>query len=133
MTARDALQAAGVLQPDYAEADHGVYHFVAKDGSVFYVQPAGLFSSAKLEFIAGPRKGQSVTITGAEVDHYRKIGDSEWGQYIPGSLLREPQFIPGARRKSVPLYINDRGIAREVGWIHEKGVHYYTIPKPAII
>jgi hypothetical protein len=103
LTARDALQAAGVLQPDYSVAERETYHFVADDGSVFVVWPAGWLSSAKREFVAGPRKGRTENITNAQVEQYRKQAEEEWGKYTPGSLLSGPRFIPGTKRKSLPV------------------------------
>ncbi len=130
LTARDALQAAGVLQPDYEVAERETYHFVAEDGSVFVVKRATLFSSAEREFIAGPRKGDTETITGRQVDDYRKQAEKEWGEYVPGSLLSEPRFIPGSKRKSLPLIEYRNGIPYDTGWIDEKGVHHYSSPRP---
>ncbi len=130
LTARDALQAAGVLQPDYEVAERETYHFVDGNGSVFTVRPAGLFTSAKREFVAGPRKGQIETITSAQVDEYRRQAEQEWGKYVPGSLFSEPRFIPGSKRTSLPLIQYRNGIPYEVGWIDEKGVHRYPNPRP---
>ncbi|MBI2826027.1 MAG: HNH endonuclease [Planctomycetia bacterium] len=132
LTARDVLQATGALQPDYVATAQESYHFAAEDGSVFIVHPAGLFSSAKREFVAGPRKGQMDEITNAQVEHYRRMAEAEWGKYVPGSLLRAPRFVPGKQRKSLPLFIDDHGVRREAGWIDEDGVHYYSQPKPSV-
>ena len=127
--ARDALQAAGVLQPDYEVDKRQAYHYVSKDGSVFVVWPAGLFSGAKREFVAGRRKGQTEKITKEQVEAYRKLAEEEWGQYIPGTLLSEPRFIPGKKRKSLPLIEYRDGVPYEAGWIDEKGVHRYSSPR----
>jgi hypothetical protein len=133
LTARDALQAAGVLQPDYSVAERETYHFVADDGSVFVVWPAGWLSSAKREFVAGPRKGRTENITNAQVEQYRKQAEEEWGKYIPGSRLSGPRFIPGTKRQSLPFFIHEFGVPREAGWIDEKGVHRYPNPRPGYI
>ena len=109
------------------------YHFVDKNGSEFIVVPGGRFSSSKREFVDGPRKGQSETITSDEMDDYRKQAEDEWGKYIPGSLLKDPRFIPGKRRKTLPLMIYEYGVPREAGWIDEEGVHRYSQPRPAVI
>jgi hypothetical protein len=132
LTARDALQAAGILKPDYEVAERNTYHFVAEDGSVFIVWPEGLFSKPKLEFVAGPHKGQTMTITNAEVEQYRKQGEREWGRYIPGNLFKDPRFIPGTKRSSVPLIKYEWGVPFEAGWIDENGVHHYSIARPPI-
>jgi hypothetical protein len=133
MAARDTLQAAGVLQPDYDEYGHMTYPFVDPDGSEFIVVPGGWFSSPKREFVDGPRKGQTERITDDQVRAYQKQAEDEWGKYIPGSLFREPRFIPGKKRSSLPLMIDDHGVSVEAGWIDEKGVHRYTQPLPATI
>ncbi|MBI3836427.1 MAG: hypothetical protein HY288_00655 [Planctomycetia bacterium] len=130
LAARDVLQATGVLQPDYEVAERETYHFRAEDGSVFMVHAGGLFSSAKREYVEGPRKGQMEKITDAEVDQHRKQAEAEFGKYIPGSLFKEPRFIPGKQRSSLPLIVYKYGIAHEAGWIDEKGVHHYKNPRP---
>ena len=56
--------------------------------------------------------------------------EAEFGKYIPGSLLKEPRFIPGKQRKSLPLITNPYGVPHEAGWIDEKGVHHYAVPRP---
>ncbi len=109
------------------------YHFVDKDGSEFIVVPGGWLSTPKREFVAGPRMGQTEAITNDEAETYRKQAENEWGKYIPGSLLADPRFIPGRRRKTLPLMIHDYGVPREAGWIDEKGVHRYSNPYPAAI
>jgi hypothetical protein len=133
LTARDVLQSAGALKPDYDEHGHITYQYVDKDGSEFIVVPGNRYSRPKREFVAGPRKGQAETITDAELNAYRKQGEEEWGKYIPGSLFRDPRFIPGRKRQTLPLFIDDHGVPREAGWIDEKGVHYHSIPRPAVI
>ena len=133
LVTRDVLQTAGILQPDYSVAERETYHFVAEDGSVFVVWPAGWFSRAKREFVSGPRQGEKENITDAEVEGCRKKAEEVWGKYIPGSLLWEPRFIPGTQRTSLPLFREYRGLPQEIGWIDEKGVHYYKVPKQIII
>jgi hypothetical protein len=129
LTSRDALRATGVLQPDYEVDERETYHFRAEDGSVFVVHPAGWFSQARKEYVAGPRKGHLETITDAQVDEHRKQAEAEFGKYISGSLFTEPRFIPGRQRKSLPLITYPFGIPHEAGWIDEKGVHRYPVPK----
>ena len=125
---RDALQAAGIAQPDYVvqEAD---YYFVAPDGSVFVIQlPRDLWGigamiwNPVLKYVAGPRKGQSEEITWAQFDKYRQEAEVAWGRLIPGTLFRENRFIAGTKRKTLPLWNADHGL---VGWIDESGEHYY--------
>jgi hypothetical protein len=130
LAARDALQATGVLQPDYDVAERKTYHFRAEDGSVFVVDPGGLLTSAKREYVEGPRKGQTKKITHAEVEQHRKQAEAEFGKYIPGSLFREPRFIPGKQLKSLPLITYPYGIPHEAGWIDENGVHRFKNPRP---
>lgn len=133
LTARDALQAAGILQPSYEVAERDTYHYIAEDGSVFVVWTAGLFSNAKREFVAGPRKGQTETITSGQVEGYRKQAEKEWGKYIPETLFSGPRFIPGTKRKSLPLTGYKDGIPYDAGWIDEKGSHHYQVPgEPSI-
>ncbi len=129
LTARDALQAAGALQPDYEAEARETYHYVADDGSVFIVWPAGLFSGASREFVSGPRKGQTEKLASEDVEAYRKQAEEEWGKYIPSSLFSEPRFIPGKRRKSLPLIEYRNGIRYDAGWIDEDGVHRHPNPK----
>jgi hypothetical protein len=133
LTVREALQAAGILQPDYEVVEHETYHYVAEDGSVFIVWTGGLLTSAKREFVAGPRKGETEKISKEQVEAYRKQAEEEWGKYIPGSLLSEPRFIPGKKRKSLPLIEYRNGVPFEAGWIDEDGVHRETISRTAII
>jgi hypothetical protein len=133
LVARDVLQTAGALQPDYSVADRETYHFVAEDGSIFVVWPAGWISSARREFISGPRQGQKEDMTHAEVEGCRTKAEAVWGKYIPGSLLSEPRFVPGTQRSTLPLIREYRGLPQEIGWIDEKGVHYHAVPKRIII
>ena len=124
LTARDAFQAAGVLQPSLSVVKRADYYFVAGDGSVFVVWTGGLSIRAKLEFVAGPRKGSIVRITRAEATKYRKYAESVWGKYISPGLLSPPRFIPGTKRKKLHYYDRKRG----AGWIDEDGIHYYGPP-----
>jgi hypothetical protein len=87
LTARDALQATGVLKPDYEVGERETYHFRAEDGSVFIVHPGGLFSSAERRYVAGPRKGQIEKITAAEVEEHRKQAEKEFGKFFPDRCL----------------------------------------------
>jgi len=82
LVARDVLQTTGILQPDYSVTEQETYHFVAEDGSVFVVWPAGWVSSARREFISGPRHGQKEGMTNAEVNVCRKKAEEVWGKYI---------------------------------------------------
>jgi hypothetical protein len=41
---------------------------------------------------------------------------------IPGGLFREPRFIQGTKRKTLPVW-DENG--RQIGNIDEKGIHYY--------
>ena len=102
MTARDALRAAGVLQPEFVVEEWAEYYFVAKDKSVFIILIPWIGSS-KMVFVEGPRKDQEKAISEATVDRFRRIAEKKWGRYIPGTLTREPRFIPGTERKALPL------------------------------
>jgi len=130
LTAKEALQAAGILQPNYYVFEEATYYFVANDESVFIVWSAGWFSSAKREFIAGPRKGETEKLAKGQVAAYQKIAEAKFGKYIRGTWFREPRFIPGTDRKSLPLTEEQYGVPVEVGWIDEEGVHRYPVPKP---
>ena len=132
LVARDTLQAAGVLGPDYEVLERESYQFAAEDGSVFFVRPAGIFTNAKREFVDGPRKEDTETITNAQADEYRSQAETEWGRYVPGTPLSGPRFIPGTKRRRIPFFIHEYGVPREAGWIDENGVHRYPTPKPAI-
>lgn len=130
LTLRDACQAAGVLQPEYHIAVWEDYHFVAPDNSVFVVQPRqiGLWpvgTTPRRVFIAGPRAGQTESLSDREVEDYRREGQAKYGRYIPGGLFREPRFIPGTHRRQLPIY-NDWN--QETGYIDENGVHRYSRP-----
>lgn len=124
MTIRDVCKEAGIAQPDY-EVRGKPYYFLADDGSVFIVEqycwPRSMFSSPRRRFLAGPREGQTQEITGAQVKAHRKEAEARWGRYIPGTLFREPRFIPGTERKTLPFYEN--GIPN--GYIDETGIHRY--------
>jgi hypothetical protein len=125
---RDALQYGGLLKPTYEVGERETYRFEAEDGSVFVVWPAGFFSSAQIEFVEGPRKGQKRTISNDDVEDYRKQAEKIWGKYIPGTWLSDPRFIPGTKRQTVPYIIWERGLPREIGFIDERGVHIHAIP-----
>jgi hypothetical protein len=121
LTLRDALQAAGVLQPDYLSVDAS-YFFVDEDGSVFIIQEPGWFSGAKRKFVAGPRMGQTELISRDELEAYREQVEARWGKYIPESWFHGPRFIPGTDRQTAPLVDGD-GV--EIGYIDENGEHRY--------
>jgi hypothetical protein len=53
-------------------------------------------------------------------DCYQKKAEQKNGRYMPGSLFRNPNFIPGAERESLPL--NDEYVLIK-GWIDEQGPH----------
>ena len=131
LTARDALQATGVLQPTFTDLGEQEYHFVADDKSVFIVK-RGWLSDPKREYIAGPRQGQVETITDAQADEHQKQAESVWGKRIRGSLTTPPRFIPGSKRKTLPIYDDYYGVPREIGYVDEEGPHYYPIPMKPI-
>jgi hypothetical protein len=133
LTARDALQAMGKLEPSYEVTERALYHFAAVDGSVFYIQEGHWYSNPKRVFVAGPRKGKTETITSAQEDEYRRTAERKFGKYIPGSLFSQPRFIPGKQRKRLPVYDEWHGLRREIGWVDEKGVHHDPEPKPIIL
>jgi hypothetical protein len=123
MTLRDAAKAAGIAQPDY-DVIEAKYYFVADDASVFTVERPGWFgwfSGPNRKYVAGPRAGQTEAITSADVAAYRREAEASWGRYIPGTLFREPRFIPGTQRRTLPLY--EGGLP--TGYIDESGVHRY--------
>ena len=130
-TVRDALQTLGVLYPGFVSAGDAEYPFDAPDGSKFIVIPAEGEQGATREFFSGPRKGQSEPITKEEEDQYRAQGEREWGKLIPGSIIKSPRFIPGTRRSTLPIYGEERGVRRRIGWVDEKGIHYFKEPMPA--
>ncbi len=133
LTARDALQAAGILQPNYEVEGSLAYHYVAEDGSVFVVTEGSWLKAPRRVFVAGRRRGQSEKISQAEVDEFRRIAEKEWGRYVPGSAFSEPRFYPGAQRKSLPYYIYKDGIPREASWIDAQGVHRFSILGPPVL
>ena len=122
LTLRDAAQAAGIAQPDY-ETIEAPYYFTANDGSVYTVQEGGWFTDYKRNFVAGPRAGQSETISKDQYEGYAKEGEATWGKLIDGGLFSEPRFIPGTKRSSLPI-MDEQG--RNIGYIDEKGVHRYA-------
>jgi len=124
LVARDVLQAAGALQPDYYISERQVYQFSCADGSVFVVYPPWPFLSPYVLYVEGARKGETETISRIEFALLKSHAESKWGKYIPGSLLSEPRFIPGTERKTLPLVRAEDGV--EIGWIDVKGVHKYT-------
>jgi hypothetical protein len=129
MTARDIGQTTGLLQSDYEVGDRTNYHFRDEDGNVFIVHEGGIISSPKRVYVDGPRKGETEKITTEEAEQLRKRAEEEFGKYIPGTIFREPRFIPGKKRTSVPLITHPNGIPHEAGWIDDEGVHYHPIPK----
>jgi hypothetical protein len=130
LTAREALQAGGIFQPEYIVAEWAEYYFVADDGSVFTVQSSGWFRSAMRVFVAGRRKGNTERISNEKVEEYRKKAEEKWGKYIPGTLFSQPRFIPGTERTSLPFFEYPYGFPQEAGWIDETGVHRYSVPRP---
>jgi hypothetical protein len=96
------------------------YHFVAEDGSVFTVQRSGLFRGARRNFVAGPRAGQSESITWVEEALYEAVGEALYGRHIPAGLFNRECFIPGLLRDRIPL-TDEYG--RRIGYIDEDGPH----------
>jgi hypothetical protein len=124
LTTRDALQSLGILGPTYEVRSRMTYTFEADDGSLFIVWPAGWIRGASIEFISGPRTGEKVSISTAEVDRFRIAAEKIWGRYIPATIFRQSRFIPGTKRKSIPYYtIDEYGLEREAGWVDEDGEH----------
>ena len=130
LTLRDAFQAAGIVQPDYTEVGYAEYYFVADDGSVFTVQKGWLWGGTRV-FIAGPRKGQTESISSEDVQKHLHDAEEQWGHYIPGTLFREPRFIPGKQRTRLPFIKYKDGVPYEAGWIDETGVHLNPIGNPS--
>jgi RHS repeat-associated protein len=128
LTFRDAAQAAGILKPDY-DVITAPYYFVADDKSVFIIQKPpswfSWFSSYKQIFVAGPRTGQTEDITNESFAKYQEQAEAQWGKYIPGSWFRDPRFIPGTSRETLPLYDG----YNEIGYVDEEGVHRYLYPR----
>lgn len=122
MTFRDAAMAAGAnsLQP----LEHAPYYFTEGENIFIIKKPVltAIYSSYK-EYIAGPKAGTKEYITNKKRLEYKKKAEAVWGKYIPGHLFRSPRFIPGTRRKSIPI-IN--GCGEEEGYIDEDGPHYVT-------
>jgi hypothetical protein len=124
LTVRDALREAGVLQPEYTVLEREEYTFLASDGSLFVVFPAGWSSNAAIEFVDGPRKGQREEIDSDQVAEYKLIAEKVFGRYVPETLFSEPRFLPGSERRRLPLVeVDEFGYRTEVGWIDETGVH----------
>lgn len=121
---RDALKAAGALEPDYEVAE-SEYYFVDSDGSVYYIQKRGpignLFDSPKKVFVAGPRAGEREAISSAEAQEHQEAGDAQWGKVIPGNLFEGPRFVPGTNRSRIP-YTED-GVPK--GYLDKDGLHRY--------
>jgi hypothetical protein len=99
------------------------YYFTAPDGSVFVIEMPGWFGSYKRRFIAGPRAGLTLELSDSQFEVYKREAEATWGKYIPGSLFREPRFIPGTQRKKLPL--TDEWL-NEIGYIDENGIHRYS-------
>jgi RHS repeat-associated protein len=127
MSARDVCQAMGLVQPDYTVVGTLPYYFPGGD-SVFIVKAPGalnFWSAPQKEYISGPRKGAVCEITDKAVQRYREIGEQLYGRYVPGNLFREPRFIPGTERKSIPL-IDDNGFI--IGEVGKHGVTVFHQP-----
>ena len=82
----------------------------------------------------GPYAGKKFRMSDAVAEEYKKQAEAKFGRYIPGSLLREPRFLPGTERDSLPLFEIDprSGIESESGYIDEMGIHRYPQPKSPI-
>lgn len=134
MTARQALQAAGIGQPDFYVTERMTYHYT-ENGSVFIVErpgPLDFFSSPRRRFVAGPRAGESETITQRQADAYRKQAERVYGRHIKGFWpFREERFIPGTKRDRLPIV--DPCTGSEIGYLDENGHHYYKVPRPGVI
>src|SRR5262249_19073567 len=76
LMARDVLQIAGVLKPDFAVDERETYHFREEDGSE-YVIAKKWFSSPERHFVAGPKKGRTEKITTQEMEEHRKRAEEE--------------------------------------------------------
>jgi hypothetical protein len=116
---------------------------MAEDHSVFVVQTPGLLDyaaglvklgprwTARVSFITGPRKGQAEYISAAELAEFQQLAEAKFGKYIPGSLFRDPRFIPGTDRTTLPYYeIDFRGGMHLEGYIDETGIHRYDRNNP---
>ena len=129
MTLREALQASGNLKPDYVVEEEEKY-FV-RGPNVFKVtaQPflAMSFARYRREYTAGPFAGRWEKITEAEFEAYQKEDEAEWGKVIEGSFFRDPKFIAGRSRKTIPFFETDSwGTRRLVGWLDDKGIHRFN-------
>lgn len=94
----------------------------------FVILPLLAFALAYAGMVcaAGPHKGQIEELTEAELTGYHDEAEAKWGNYIPGSLFREPRFIPGTERKILPLIELDTwssNYGQKIGWVDENGVH----------
>ena len=95
--------------------------------SLSYTKEAG--SRARRSSLSRARaKGRQKNSRGTEVEQYRNRAEQEFGKYIPGSLISQLRFIPGRQRTRLPLYDENRGVRREIGWIDASGVHYHFQP-----
>jgi hypothetical protein len=65
----------------------------------------------------------------AEVEEHRKQAEKEYGRYVPGTIFKDPRFIPGRQRKTIPLTVYKHGVPYDGGYIDEDGPHYYRIPQ----
>jgi hypothetical protein len=90
-------------------------HFSARTS---FLPDAPKISSPYIKYVAGPRAGETETITSADVEVYRQEGEKRWGKLIPGGLFREPRFKPGTERKTLPFYEN--GVRK--GYVDENGI-----------
>jgi hypothetical protein len=125
MSTRDALQATGLAHPDYVSEDAD-FTFVDEDGSVYIIQEPRAFnfwSSPRKKYIAGPKDGQTVDISDEELHAHKEAAHRKWGKYIPGGPFREPRFIPGTHRETLPVF--DELFIFKLGWVDENGIHYY--------
>lgn len=104
-TLKDAAEFAGAPSGKFTEGPHQDYYFAGLDGSVFTVTPQGLFSTGRRNYILGPKKGQSESLTCGQVNEYRKLGEELYGRYVPATwfLGNQPRFIPGTIRKTLPI------------------------------
>jgi RHS repeat-associated protein len=129
LSVRDACQIAGVLPPDQTVL-YAPYYFTASDGSVYIVQDPSWYQfwgNRQRVYVAGPRSGQTESITSAEASLLQLRGEELYGRLVGGGLFEGPRrFIPGTLRRTLPIIEYDAltgRVRRIAGYVDETGEH----------
>ena len=126
MALRDIAEFTG---EKYTEVFAVAYFHDKLTNSVFWLESGNWIYSPRMHFVGGPLDGQEEIISSEEYKYYEEQYHQAYGRYIPGGLFRDPKFIPGSKRSTLPLYKSD---GSGCGYIDEDGPHWEPLQRPYI-